>query len=129
VVDRGAASFTTSVNPIFTRRYEVIEIQTYADGRVRLRAFGDFTWTSAQSLRHLLDSPICPGAQLTIDLGGIESIDEVGVTSLVGYVRRARSAGGSAHVVNARPRVRILLKVIGVYDHLLGSDVTTDDAA
>ncbi len=107
----------------------MVETQTCADGRVRLRAFGDITWTTAESLRHMVDDSIFQGICLIIDLGHVERIDAVGVSALVGSVRHARSVGGVARIVNVRPRVRSMLELAGVDDLILGSNVTTDDVA
>ena len=107
----------------------MIETNTYADGRVRLRAFGEFNWATAVSLRHLVADSVGQGVTLLIDLGRVERIDAEGVSALVGTVRRARSIGGQAHVVNARPEVKATFELAGVYDMLLGSSTTTNDAA
>lgn len=107
----------------------MIETNTCADGRVRLCAFGEFTSTTAESLRHLVGDSLGPGVQLVIDLSRVERIDPEGVSALVGAVRRARSVGGMAQVVNARLQVRATFELAGVYYLLLGSDATTDDVA
>ena len=83
----------------------MIETNTYADGRVRLRAFGELSGTTAVSLRHLVADSVGQGVTLIIDLRRVERIDAEGVSALVGTVRRARSVGGHAQVVNARPEV------------------------
>ncbi len=107
----------------------MIETQTCPDGSVRLRTFGDITWTTAESLRHTVGDSLFPGVCLIIDLGHVERIDAVGVSALVGSVRHARSVGGVAQVVNVRPRVRLVLEFAGAERFLLGSTVTTDGVA
>ncbi|HEX6393785.1 MAG TPA: STAS domain-containing protein [Acidimicrobiales bacterium] len=107
----------------------MIEIQTCTDGRVKLRPFGDFTWTSAVSLRHLVHDAICQELDLTIDLSRVEGIDAAGLSALVGSIRRARSAGGTAQVINARPRVTAVFELAGVKDLLIRTIATADDVA
>ena len=68
----------------------MIEVQTYADGNVKLRAFGEFSCTSAVSLRHIVDDSIGHGLHLTIDLGGV-------ATFLRRLVSRVGTAGYSGN--------------------------------
>jgi anti-anti-sigma factor len=107
----------------------MIETNTYADGRVRLRAFGDFSGATVVSLRHLVVDSVGQGVMLVIDLRCVERIDAEGVSALVGTVRRARSVGGDARVVNAGREVKATFRLAGVCDMLLGSSTTTNDAA
>jgi anti-anti-sigma factor len=107
----------------------MIEVQTYADGNVKLRAFGEFSCTSAVSLRHLVDDSIGHGLHLIIDLGGVERVDAEGLSALVGSARRARAVGDRAQVINVRPRVRKVFELAGVADLLIGSSATADDVA
>jgi anti-anti-sigma factor len=107
----------------------MIETRTYTDGRVRLRAFGEFSGAAAVSLRHLVADSVGQGVMVILDLRCVERIDAEGVSALVGTVRRARSVGGDAQVVNARPKVKATFELAGVYDMLLGSTTSTNDAA
>ena len=107
----------------------MIDTITCGDGRLRLRAFGEFSSTAAESLRHVVGDSLEQGVHLLIDLSPVERVDAEGVSALVGAVRRARSVGGTAQVVNARPLVRATFELAGVYDLLLGSGSTTDDVA
>jgi anti-anti-sigma factor len=76
----------------------MIETNTYADGRVRLRVFGEFSGATAVSLRHIVADSVGQGMTLIIDLRRVERIDAEGVSALVGTVRRARSVSGQAQV-------------------------------
>ena len=105
----------------------MIETNTYADGCVRLRTFGEFSGATAVSLRHLVADSVGQGVTIVIDLHRVERVDAEGVSALVGTVRRARSVGGHAHVVNVRPEVEATFQLAGVYDLLLGSSTTTND--
>jgi anti-anti-sigma factor len=107
----------------------MIETNTYTDGCVRLRAFGEFSGATAVSLRHVVVDAVGQGVMVIIDLRGVECIDAEGVSALVGTVRRARWVGGDAQVVNARPEVEATFRRAGVLDMLLGSSTTTNDAA
>jgi anti-anti-sigma factor len=107
----------------------MIETNTCKDGRVRLTAVGEFTGTTAVSLRHVVVDSVGHGVTVIIDLCGVERIDAAGVSALVGTVRQARSVSGDAQVVNARPEVEASFQPAGVRDMLLGSSTTTNDAA
>lgn len=107
----------------------MIERNTYTNGGVRLRVSGELSCITAVSFRHVVDDSVGQGVTIVIDLGSVERIDAEGVSALVGTVRRARSVGGHAHVVNARPEVEATFQLAGVYDMLLGSSTTTNDAA
>jgi anti-anti-sigma factor len=107
----------------------MIESYTCADGRVRLRAFGEFSGATAVSLRHLIADLVGPGVMVIIDLRRVERIDAEGLSALVGTVRRTRSVGGDAQVINARPELKTTFELAGVYEVLLRSRTTTNDAA
>jgi anti-anti-sigma factor len=106
----------------------MIETTTCADGSVRLLAHGELSGITAVSLRHLVADSIDQGVMLIIDLLRVDRIDADGVSALVGTVRRARSVGTQAQVINAQPEVKATFELAGVYDMLLGS-ITADDTA
>ena len=107
----------------------MVEISTCPDGRIRLRAFGEFDYTAATSLRHLSEDTVRQGVRLVVDLGCVDSVDGSGISALVGTVRRVRSLGGRVEIVNPRRRVTAMLRLAGVHDLLFSSNTTTDDVA
>jgi anti-anti-sigma factor len=67
------------------------------------------------SLRHDVRGSVGPGIEIVIDLSPVEFIDAVGMHAVVGSVRLAQAYGSTARVCNARPRVRRLMELVGVF--------------
>ena len=108
----------------------MIEIRTDRDATVTLRPTTDLDWIGAVSLRHVIEDALHPLIRLVIDLEGVQHIDAVGVSALIGSLRRARSVGGDLHVVNPRPAVRRALQLADVYEHVSRAGSTRgNDAA
>lgn len=112
------------------------DVRRASDVSVVCRPTGGLDWTGAVALRHYLHGVLRPGMDLHIDLGDLDFVDAVGISALVGSVRRVRALGGRAQIRNPRPEVRRRLQILGVYD-LLGdasqtgrdSRLNSDDAA
>jgi anti-anti-sigma factor len=87
-------------------------------------------WIGATSLRHAIHDWLRPGVDILIDLSRVDFIDAVGMSALVGCVRRVRKVGGEAHICNATPHVRQRMELVGVYSLLThvsapnGNDIT-----
>jgi anti-anti-sigma factor len=97
----------------------VIEIENCADSTVVCRPSGDLDFISSMELRHVLSDLFRPDITLVIDLRSVDMIDAVGVSALVGSVRRVRAHGGRAHVCNANPRISWFFRLLDV-DRLVG---------
>jgi anti-anti-sigma factor len=69
----------------------------------------------AVSLRHAIHDSLQPGVVIVIDLSRVDFIDAVGMSALVGSVRRVRAVGGEAQICNATPQVRQRMELVGVY--------------
>lgn len=54
---------------------------------------------------------IAAGGKIELDLSAVTSIDSAGVALLATYARRLRDAGGSLHLVGARPEVQRTLQL------------------
>jgi len=93
----------------------VIETQVLADSSIVCRPSGSLDWIAAVSLRHAIGDSLRPGVGVVIDLSRVEFIDAVGVSAIVGTVRRVRAVGGQARICGASPRVRRRLELAGVY--------------
>lgn len=98
---------------------KMIETQAGPNASVHLRPFGNLDWIGAMSLRHVVQDALRPGVQLVIDLSRVRSIDAVGVSALVGSVRRVRAVGGEVQISNPVPGVTRRLELAGVYRLLL----------
>lgn len=108
----------------------MIDIRTDRDATVVLRPTTDLDWIGAVSLRHVVEDALHPLIRLVIDLEGVQRIDAVGISALIGSLRRARSVGGELDVVNLQPAVRRALQVADVYGHLSPASSTRgNDAA
>lgn len=92
----------------------MIQIENCQDNTTVLRLSGDLDLISSFHLRHVVYDILEPGLDLVIDLRRVRTIDAVGVSALIGSVRRVRASGGRARVTNAKPRVRWLFHTLGV---------------
>jgi anti-sigma B factor antagonist len=92
----------------------MIQIEDCEDNTTVLRLSGDLDLISSFHLRHVVYDILEPGLNLVIDLRQLRTIDAVGLSALIGSVRRVRASGGRAHVTNAKPRVRWLFQTLGV---------------
>jgi len=94
-------------------------IDTYvgSDFSIVCRPTGCLDWTGAAALRHAVHNVLCPEINLHIDLRHLNFVDAVGMSALVGSVRRVRAVGGKARIQNARddrgpigPRVCVVVR-------------------
>jgi anti-anti-sigma factor len=96
----------------------VVETHVRADSSIVCRPSGGLDWIGAVSLRHAINDSVRPGAHIIIDLSRVDFIDAVGMSALVGSVRRVRAVGGEAHISNPSSHVRRGLELVGVYSLL-----------
>jgi stage II sporulation protein AA (anti-sigma F factor antagonist) len=107
----------------------VIETQMLADSSIICRPSGSLDWIAAMSLRHVIHDSLRPGVEVVIDLSRVEFIDAVGISAIVGSVRRVRAFGGQAEISSATPDVRRRIELAGVYRLLMRSSATNGDEA
>ena len=96
---------------------------------VTCRPLGDLDLVSAVPMRHLIGEVLRPGLEVVFDLQNVSFIDAVGLSALVGSVRRVRAVGGRARISNAQPRVQSLFRLIGVDGLLMPSLLAPRNAA
>jgi anti-anti-sigma factor len=92
----------------------MIEIENSSASTITCRPWGDLDLAASIHFRHVIAGVVRPRVDLVIDLGHVGSIDAVGVSALVGTVRRVRAFGGAVSIRNANARVRWLLGLLGV---------------
>jgi anti-anti-sigma factor len=92
----------------------MIEVQSDPTMGIQLKPLSDLDWVGASSLRHVLHDVLHPGIKLVIDLSQVDFIDAVGISAVVGSIRRVRAAGGTVELCNPRPPLRRLLELIVV---------------
>jgi anti-anti-sigma factor len=108
----------------------VVETHVPADSSIVCRPSGALDWIGAVSLRHAIHDSLRPGVDILIDLGRVDFIDAVGMSALVGSVRRVRAVGGAAQICNATSHVRQRMELAGVYRLLTHSSARNgNDAA
>lgn len=108
----------------------MIETHLLADSGIVCRPSGSLDWIAAVSLRHAVGHSIQPGVDVIVDLSRVEFIDAVGISALVGTVRRVRALGGQANICGASPEVRRRLELAGVYRLVMGCSARNgNDAA
>ena len=113
---RGRSSRPASTRAPAAAEFLVIAICASA-GRgssVVLRPFGDLDSAHTVVLQRTIHDLLEPGIDLTVDLGRVPFVGSAGLTVLAGTARRVRQAGGSMNVVNAQPRVRWRLDLVGL---------------
>jgi len=93
----------------------VVETHLRADSSIVCRPSGDLDWIGAMSLRHAIHDSVRPGVDIIIDLSRVDFVDAVGMSALVGSVRRVRATGGEAQICNPSSDVRRRLELVGVY--------------
>ena len=92
----------------------MIETEFHPDGSTHFRPIGDLNWISATTLRHALHDTLQPGIPVVVDLSEVFTIDAVGMSALVGAVRRVRGLGGEIDITNPRPEVAQRLASAGI---------------
>jgi anti-anti-sigma factor len=101
----------------------VIETRLLADSSTVCRPLGALDWIAAVSLRHVISDCLRPGVEVIIDLSRVEFIDAVGISAIVGSVRRVRAVGGRAEIRGSAPAVRWRLELAGAYRLVAGRPV------
>ena len=96
----------------------VVETRVRTDCSIVCRPSGGLDWIGAVSLRHAIHDSLRPGVDILIDLSRVDFVDAVGMSALVGCVRRVRAVGGEALIGNATPHVRQRMELLGVYSLL-----------
>jgi anti-anti-sigma factor len=84
----------------------MIDIKTRPDTTLECKPLGAIDWRSSTTLRHAVHEAMCPGHKIIIDLGQVAYIDAVGLSAIIGIVRRAPAVGATVALSNARPPVR-----------------------
>jgi anti-anti-sigma factor len=93
----------------------VVETHVGAESSIVCRPCGGLDWIGAVALRHAVHDSLRPGVDVIIDLSRVDFIDAVGLSALVGSVRRVRAVGGEAQICNATAQVRQRMELVGVY--------------
>jgi anti-anti-sigma factor len=99
----------------------VVETYVRADSSIVCRPSGGLDWIGAMSLRHAIYDSVRPGVDIIIDLSRVDFVDAVGMSALVGSVRRVRAVGGKAQICNPSSDVRRRLELVGVCGFLTHS--------
>jgi anti-anti-sigma factor len=110
-------------------RNAMIEISTPSESTVVCRPLGNLDVAGSLQFRHVIADLARTGLNLEIDLGYVDFIDAVGVSALVGCIRRVRAVGGEVALSNPHSQVQRLLDLLGVYRLVLCPSSTSDDHA
>lgn len=90
-------------------------------GARRVRVEGDLDSTSSDQFQLLMQQALEPGADVYLDLVGVEFIDSYGIRGLVNARDLATGAGMRVTVTDVSPCVADLLEVTGLTDTLTGT--------
>jgi len=108
----------------------MIEIESRADSGVVVIPSGNLDWIGATALRHAVDAILGLRVDFVIDLSRTNRVDATGMSALVGSIRRARTLGINACIVNPMPSVRRQLGLVSIDRLVLCSSVDSgNDAA
>jgi anti-anti-sigma factor len=105
----------------------VVETRARVDCSIVCRPSGGLDWIGAVSLRLAVHDALRHGIDILIDLSRVDFIDAVGMSALVGCVRRVRAVGGEAVICNATPHVRQRMELVGVYNLLTHASARNDN--
>lgn len=83
----------------------MIELEAGAESTVICRPIGDLDLERSFLFRHVISDLLEPGVKIVIDLERVERVDAVGLSALVGAIRRVNAVAGEAWIVNAAPEV------------------------
>ena len=107
----------------------VVEMHICEDMSMVCSPVGTLDWIGAVPLRHVIHDSLRPGVQVVIDLSQVDDIDAVGMSALVGSIRRVHAAGGHAEIRNPTRTVRRRLELVGIHPLFMGQAATDNDAA
>jgi anti-anti-sigma factor len=93
----------------------MIEIANGPGSSVVCTPTRNLDFEGAFPLRHLIADLVAPGIELIVDLRHVAEVDAIGVSALVGSIRRVRSHRGTVRLRNITPPVRWHLRRLGVY--------------
>jgi anti-anti-sigma factor len=79
-----------------------------------LKVWGNLDWMGSMLLRQVVDDLLRPGTNIVIDLSHANAIDGVGISALVGTVRRVRAVEGTTQIRDVPAKVRRCLDLAGV---------------
>jgi len=94
----------------------VIEVRLHPGTSIVLKPRGNLEWTNAMALLRLVSAAVPSRAEVIFDLGDVDRIGAVGLSALVGSVRRVRASGGTALVTNAHLQVQRRIELVGVQE-------------
>ena len=92
----------------------MIEIFIPSESAVVCRLIGDLDLAGSIQLRHVIADLIRPDLNLEIDLGSTGVVEAIGISALIGAMRRVHSLGGTVTVAHASPKVRWFIDCLAV---------------
>ena len=80
---------------------------------------GEIDLHSAPSLKEaLIEVGTAPSARVALDLNGVSFLDSTGIGALVGAFKRTRQGQGQIAFFGARPRVKRVFQIAGLWNAL-----------
>ena len=95
-------------------QFQVEPVPVDAAGPLVFRLAGNLDLTTVDRLRAVVGPACATGAEVLLDLSGVEFCDSTGVGTFVWLHRQATAAGGRLLLVAPRRPVREVLKISGV---------------
>jgi anti-anti-sigma factor len=92
----------------------MIATHTRRDGTFVCKPSGVLDRSSSIALGHVVDDAMTVGSDIVIDLIRVRHIDASGLTAVFRCLRRVRTTGGAAKVINTQPQVRRWIELVAV---------------
>jgi anti-anti-sigma factor len=90
----------------------VIEIYSHSDTTWVYQPTGDLDMAQSFHFRHVVADILRPLVTIEIDLHRVDHFDAVGMSALIGTIRRANAVGGRAIITHAPPIVESFLRLL-----------------
>jgi anti-anti-sigma factor len=91
----------------------MIYTYTTSDDGLVCKPWGNLDFSSSFALRHVVHDALDRQTRVLIDLSRVESIEAVGLSAIIGCLRRGRTLGAIVQVANVSPQVRRRIDMMG----------------
>ena len=91
----------------------MIYTYTTSDDGLVCKPWGNLDFSSSFALRHVVHDALDRQTRVLIDLSRVESIEAVGLSAIIGCLRRGRTLGAIVQVANVSPHVRRRIDMMG----------------
>lgn len=127
-----AGSVSAPIYQRLERETEMIMSHVTCDGNITFRPLGALDFATSMPFRHLVHDALAPDLTIVLDMSQVSLIDGVGLSAIVGFVRRAWLLGATIRIRNPRLTIRHQMRLVGLdgfIDVQSSAENNGDDAA